>query len=150
MKIKIISPTETQTILGDKITISFIVSDFAVGEDGYLYLWFDNPIHEASTAAKITGNFDYTLADISPGPHKLTLEAVRPNHLSFNPPVKQSVSFTTLLPQITTPTLSPAPSKIFLLTDLINWQYVLLVSAVLIIIIGLTIKAKWGKPKIWE
>ena len=112
MKIKIVSPAEGQTILGDKATISFISGDFTIGQDGYLFLWFDNPVEEASTAAKITGNFDYTLSDVPAGVHRLTLEAVRPNQRSFNPPIKQTVTFTTKLPQVPTAPVSPVPFNV--------------------------------------
>lgn len=146
-QIKIVLPAQRQTILGDKITISFIVSDFNVGADGYLNLWLDDPREEVSTAAKITGQFDYTLSSLPPGKHKITLEAVKSNNLSFRPPVKQTVYFTTSLPQI--PSVTPlAPVKSVF--NFINWQYFMVIFGVIIVSIGLIIKATFGKPKMWE
>lgn len=136
--------------MGDKVTVSYVISDFTVGQDGYLFLWLDNPLQDASTAARIASQFDYTLADLSPGIHKLTLEAVQKNNSVFNPPVKQSVSFTSQLPEIPTNNISSAPANIVSFADSINWQYVLLVIAVLIIIIGLIVKIKWGRAKFWQ
>lgn len=147
-QIKIVSPTDGQQILGDKATVSFIAGDFTVGADGYINLWLDNPIEEASTAARITSQFDYTLSDLTLGIHKLTLEAVKTNKLSFNPPVKQTVFFTTAQAQIPTSTLSPTPFDIVSLANSINWQYVSILSALIIITVGILIKSKWGKPKI--
>lgn len=149
VQIKFISPTEGQTILGDKITISFIVSDFAVGQDGYLNLWLDNPSEEASTAAKIVSSFDYTLSDLSPGAHKLTLEAVSSNKPLFNPPIRQTVTFTTTLPQIPTIASSPTPFSILAFVNF-NWQYFLVITALGITIIGIAVKSTLGKPKIWK
>jgi len=149
-QIKIISPTDNQTILGDKITISFIVGDFSVGQDGYLNLWLDNPKEEASTAAKITSQFDYNLMDLPMGLHKMTLEAVKSNNISFSPKVKQSVSFTTVLPQVPTITLSPTPNNMPSLGNLYNWQHILLLTALVIIVVGCIIKFIWGRSQIWE
>lgn len=149
-QIKIVSPSQGQQVLGDKVTVSFIAGDFTVGQDGYLHLWLDNPIEEASTAAQITGQFDYTLSDLSPGPHKLTMEAVKANKVSFNPPVKQTVSFTTSLAYVPTITPSPTPFNILSLTNSINWQYAMLVAAVIIVALGVILKSTFGKPKIWK
>lgn len=149
-QIRIVSPTEGQTILGDKVTISFIVSDFSVGQDGYLHLWLDNPEEEASTAAKISSQFDYTLAGMSAGAHKLTLEAVKLNMRSFYPPVKQTVSFNTKPAQIPTITLSPTPLSMLAFVSSLNWQYILIITSILIITFGLVLKSTFGKPKIWQ
>ncbi len=149
-QIKIVLPSEGQTILGDKITVSFIAGDFNVGADGYLNLWLDNPVEEVSTAAKITGQFDYTLSSVPAGPHRLTLEAIGSNHLSFHPPVKQTVFFSTMLPQVPSTNPTSVPFTASSLVSFINWQYVLLIAAVAIIIAGLLVKSLWGKPKTWE
>lgn len=152
MDLKIISPSSGQAILGDKATISFIISDFTVGQDGYIRLWLDNPIEEATNASKITSSFDYTLSGLPEGLHKLTLEAVKTNNLSFSPKVKQTVSFTTILPLTQTAAISPAspPPNTLLGLNSQSWQYVLTFGAILMMVIGLIIKMKWGKPKIWQ
>lgn len=149
-QLKIISPTDNQTILGDKITISFIVSDFNIGQDGYINLWLDNPIQEASNAAKITSQFDYTLSDLPSGSHKLTLEVIKSNHLSFKPKVNQSVSFTSILPQVSTITAIQKSRDSTSSLSYLNWQQILLIASVVIIAVGLIIKYIWGRPQIWR
>lgn len=149
-QIKIISPTDNQTILGDKVTISFIVGDLEVGREGHLHLWFDNPREEISTAAKIYSSFDHELTDVPPGNHLLTLELVRPDHKSFKPPLKQNINFTTILPQTTTPTLSPTPKQITSFINQIDWQMIALVIGIIIIFFGVLIKNIWGRPQIWQ
>lgn len=152
MDLKIISPSHNQTILGDKVTVSFIISDFTVGQDGYIRLWLDNPIEEATNASKISSSFNYTLSGLPEGLHKLTLEAVKTNNLSFSPKVKQTVLFTTILPLTQTAAISPIspPPNTFLGINFYNWQYELAIGAFLMIAIGVIIKTKWGRPKIWQ
>lgn len=148
--IKIVSPTGGQTVLGDKVTLSFIISDFSVGQDGYLNLWLDNPIREASTAAKIASQYDHTLSDLPAGSHTLNLEAIKSDHTSFNPPVVQSVSFVINLPQKNTETLSPVSHSNSSFSGIASWQYLILVIAVIITLVGFVIKYTYGKPKIWQ
>lgn len=148
MSFIIVSPTNNQTILGEKVTISFIVGDLEVGREVHLHLWFDNPREEASTAAKIYSSFDHELSDIPAGNHLLTLELVKPDHNSFKPPVKQTINFKTFLPQTTTPTLSPAPKQITSFINQIHWQMIAILTGVAIIILGIAIKNIWGKAKI--
>lgn len=145
-QLKIVSPTNGQTILGDKATISFIISDFTVGQDGYLRLWLDDPRQEASQSSKITGNFDYTLSDLTEGAHMITLEAVGGNNISFIPKVKQTVTFNTTLPQIPTPTPSPTPFNLSSYATSINWQYILIFIALTVTLAGTIVKLIWGRP----
>lgn len=148
-EIKIVSPSEGQQVLGDKVTVSFIAGDFAFGADGFINLWLDNPIEEASTAAKITSQFDYILSDLPAGSHKLTLEAVTRNNLPFSPPVKQTVTFTTIPSFIPTFTPSPTPFSVLSFMNS-NWQYFLITTALAMTIIGIVLNSTFGKPKIWK
>ncbi len=141
-QIKIISPVENQTILGDKVTISFIVGNLEVGREGHLHIWLDNPILTASTAGEITSNFNYLLTDVSAGNHKLTLEVVKPDHRSFSPVVSSSIYFTSVLPETPTTTPTPRPQNIISPVSFINWQQILLIAAVVSIAIGCFIKVK--------
>ncbi|MBI3380246.1 hypothetical protein HY029_05825, partial [Candidatus Gottesmanbacteria bacterium] len=104
----------------------------------------------ASSASKITGSFDYTLSDLPSGRHKLTLEEIKSNHLSFSPPVKQTVFFTTILPQTPTPTPSPTPFNFLTIVSFINWQQILIFISLSIIVLGVAVKFTFGKPKNWE
>ena len=149
-QIKIISPTDNQTILGDKVTISFIVGDLEVGREGHLHLWLDNPIQEASTAAEITSNLNYSLTDMSSGYHNLAIEVVKPDHLSYHPVTKQTVSFITSLPEILTVTSVPESQNILPSGNLFSWQNILLITSTVIISAGLIIKYIWGRPQIWR
>lgn len=150
MEIKIIAPTEGQTILGDKVTISFIVSDFYPGQDGFINLWLDNPIEEVTTAARISSSFNHILSDLPQGLHKLSMEAVGKNNLSFSPKVKQTVSFATILPQNPTVTILPSVQNKHPLEYSNYLQFVLLTVALFIAISGIILKLTFGKPKIWE
>ena len=92
--LKIVSPTDNQTILGSEITVSFILGNVIFGKEAHLHLWLDNTNQTATTATEITSHLAYILSNLSPGSHTLTLEAVKPNHSTFIPPVKQSSHFT--------------------------------------------------------
>lgn len=105
-QLKIITPVNNQTVLGDQVTVSFIVGDLEIGREGHLHLWFDDDPEKATPAAYIETHFDYTLSGLPHGGHKLSLEVVKPNHQSFTPKVLQEVVFqtqyaTTALPSAT-------------------------------------------------
>ena len=113
--LRISAPSENQTVLGKDITISFVVGNLIMGAEGHIHLWLDNPGETASTAAIITTHFDYILENVSPGAHTLTLELVKPDHASFSPGVKETVRFTSILPQAVsspTPLSLPHSSKV--------------------------------------
>lgn len=135
--LKIVSPEEEQTILGDKVTISFIVGNINVGPDGHLHLWFDSPIEEATIATEITNQFDHTLSEIPPGPHKLTLEVVKPNNTSYNPQIKQSVHFTTKLPQSSSLLETPRQKNLLSFFSEVSWQVCTTILGILLLVIGI-------------
>lgn len=137
--LKIISPTDRQTILGNKITVSFVVGNLIVGNEGHLHLWFDNPIHEASNATEITTHFDYVLEGVSPGVHTMTLEVVKPDHTSFNPAVSETTYFTTQLPQNAK---SSGQIKSQNIVPEFIWPVLGIIFGILIIIIGFIIKKR--------
>ena len=131
--LRISAPSENQTVLGKDITISFVVGNLIMGAEGHIHLWLDNPGETASTAAIITTHFDYILENVSPGAHTLTLELVKPDHASFSPGVKETVRFTSILPQA----LSSSPTPSFLSPLLrIDEKVILGLLAIGIIIIG--------------
>lgn len=108
--VRISAPGENQTVLGKDITISFLVGNLTIGREGHIHLWLDNPVQTATTAAIINTHFDYVLENVSPGSHSLTLELVKPNHASFIPIVKETVHFTSTLPQaVSSPTSQSLP-----------------------------------------
>lgn len=138
--LKIVSPTDGQTILGDKITVSFVVGNLIVGSEGHLHLWFDNPLHEVSNATEITTHFDYVLEGVSPGVHTLNLEVVKPDHTSFNPAISETTRFNTQLSQTTTPSEFDKPQNNLLLENI--WPALGAVLGLFIIIIGFIIKKR--------
>ena len=138
--LKIISPTDGQTVLGDKITISFVVGNLIVGSEGHLHLWLDNPIHEASNATEITTHFDYVIEGVSAGIHTITLEVVKPDHTSYDPAVAKTTYFTTQLPQNSTTVELEKPQNNLLIENI--WPALGIISGILIIIIGFRIKKR--------
>lgn len=146
-QLKIVSPTENQIILGDKVTISFIVGKLSIGREGLLHLWLDQDIETATSATLLQTHFDHILENLPPGKHKLTLEVVKPNHQSFNPPVRQTVAFKTDLPVIPSPILTPQKKderNIYIF----DFNITGLLLSVIIIILGIFIGYKWGKKDI--
>lgn len=142
--IKIISPVADQTVLGRDVTLSF-VAHLIIPAEGYLLFWLDNPLQTASTAGRLMTHHDYLLKNLSPAAHSLTLEAVRPDGKSFDPPVKDTVRFKTVLSSAITP--SPLPRKSASgLFSFINVQSLSIIAAVLLILIGLIVWSKWSRP----
>ena len=140
--LRISAPGENQTVLGKDITISFVVGNLTIGTEGHIHLWLDNPIQTASTAAYITTHFDYVLENVSPGPDRLTLELVKPNHASFIPIVKETVYFTSTLPQaVSSPALLPLP-----LLEEVDGKIILGGIAIGIIITGFFLFSLTRKP----
>ena len=110
-QLMITSPQEGQTVqpiagLGPVAIVQFSTQDFKVdslakhsGTDhkmgkmmnaGHIHVTVDDNswywVHSNSDPVVIAG--------LKPGPHKVTLELVGSDHMSMNPPVKQTVSFT--------------------------------------------------------
>lgn len=112
-QLKIVSPSDHQTVMGDKITVSFIVGNLRVGKEGHLHLYLDTDNETATEGyTEIQTHFDYQINGISRGDHKLTLEVVKPDHTSFSPGVIETVTFQTELPQNTETSSSINPSPL--------------------------------------
>lgn len=141
-RLKIVSPSENQTILGDEVTISFIVSEINIGPEGHLLLWFDSSIEEATTAAVISNQFDHTLSEIFPGSHKLTLELVKSDETSYTPQIKKTIHFTTKLPQNSSPTEIPKQKDLLSFFSEINWQFCITILGISILTIGIVIRLR--------
>lgn len=111
----IISPREAEQIFGEVVKVSFLTTHFiftnstlrinnAIGE-GHLLAWIDDENHVRSTAKKINKATDFTIENVPPGPHILTLELVNNDESPLDPPVSQAVHFVTLKKQVI-PTLA--------------------------------------------
>lgn len=135
-QLKIVSPANNQTILGDKITVSFIVGDLEVGREGHLDLWLDADPKLATPSAHLETHYDYVLSQLPQGRHNLTLEVVKPDHQPFIPKVLQTVNFQTRLSS------TPAPSAIqkpFLTDFLFDKTFIGLGLGMIIIFAGIFI-----------
>lgn len=109
----VITPSEGQTIYGDKVPILLSVENFEIvdyaqyptlsADLGHVHLWLDDASSTRESAAKVTDdNFTYT--DVAYGSHTLKAELVNNNHISLNPPVVTTINFKSA------PTISPSPA----------------------------------------
>lgn len=136
-QLKIITPSENQTVLGTQVTVSFIVGDLEIGREGHLHLWLDDDPENASSSAHLETHFDYILSGLNPGEHKLSLEVVKPDHQSFSPKILQKTTFQTQL--LFTASPLPAIQKSEIAAFLFDKTFIGLVLGVLIITAGFLI-----------
>ena len=105
----VITPSENQTIYGDKVPILLSAENFEIVDyqqnstnargQGHVHLWLDDANPTRDSAAKVTDdNFPYS--DVSYGSHTLKAELVNNNHTSLTPPVttQPQLSLLYLLP----------------------------------------------------
>ena len=100
----VLTPSEGQTIYGDKVpvlldTLNFEIVDFAnntkaVTGQGHVHLWLDDEQMTAQSAAKAIVD-TFTFSDVPAGDHKLRAELVNNDHTSLKPPVAKEISFKT-------------------------------------------------------
>ena len=100
----VLTPSEGQTIYGDKVPVlldaqNFEIVDFAnntktVSGQGHVHLWLDDEQMTAQSAAKAIED-TFTFSDVPAGDHKLKAELVNNDHSSLKPPVVVEVNFTT-------------------------------------------------------
>lgn len=103
----IVTPKASETINTDQVTLrvaapNFKFVDFKTNpwnayRQGHMHIWLDDKNPKASTAIKATSNV-YTLTNLKPGPHTLTVELVNNNHSSLSPRVITSTTFTSSAP----------------------------------------------------
>ncbi len=101
-QLKIITPSDGQTIYGDKIPIlisidNFQLTDFKtnlkpVAGQGHIHLWLDDSNPTANTAVKLIED-NYTYSNVANGNHTLHAELVNNDHTSLNPPQTTTVQF---------------------------------------------------------
>jgi len=110
----VLTPSERQTIYGDKVPVlldaqNFEIVDFAnntkaVSGQGHVHLWLDDEQMTAQSAAKAIED-TFTFSDVPAGDHKLRVELVANDHSSLKPPVAKEISFKTA------PVSSAVPSE---------------------------------------
>ena len=99
--LEVLTPSEGQTIYGDKVPVlldaqNFEIVDFAnntkaVTGQGHIHLWLgDEQITPQSAAKAIEDTF--TFSDVPAGDHKLRAELVNNDHTSLKPPVVVEVT----------------------------------------------------------
>lgn len=101
-KLKVITPSEGQTIYGNKIPVLVSVENFEIVDyqlspspapgQGHIHLWLDDNNPTPQSAVKATSD-DYTFPDVTPGEHSLRAELVTNNHQSLKPPQVVTAKF---------------------------------------------------------
>ncbi len=100
--LKAITPSEGQTIYGQKVPVLMAVENFtivdyqieksAVPGKGHIHLWLDDPNPTRESAVKLTTD-EFTFSDVPYGEHTLRAELVGSTHQSLNPPVTTIIKF---------------------------------------------------------
>lgn len=120
--ISIVSPQSNQVITGDQVTLRVAVPEFrlvdfrsyprsAAGQ-GHLHIWIDQKDFTKASAIKTASNI-YTLPNLKPGKHAVTVELVNNDHSSLNPRVISTTAFSTVSPKSNT---QSSPVILLLLT----------------------------------
>ena len=101
--LEVVTPSEGQTIYGNKVPILFSVENFQLVDyqtnklsqagQGHIHLWLDDSSPTPESAVKLTSD-EFTFSDVAYGNHTLRAELVNNNHTPLNPPVAVTVSFT--------------------------------------------------------
>lgn len=101
-QLKIITPSDGQTIYGDKIPVLFGVDNFQLTDfqknptaapgQGHIHLWLDDTNQTPETAVKVIDD-NYTYSNVTYGDHTLHAELVNNDHTPLNPPQATTVQF---------------------------------------------------------
>ena len=100
--LRVVTPSEGQTIYSDKVPILLSVENFQLVDyqtnqlqqvgQGHIHLWLDEANPTRESAVKLIKD-DFTFSDVAYGDHNLRAELINNNHTSLNPPVVVTVSF---------------------------------------------------------
>ena len=147
--LKIVTPSEGQTIYGNRIPILISVENFEVVDylkypqaasgQGHIHVWLDE-INPAAQTARQVASDTTTYTDVPYGSHTLVAELVNNNHTSLTPPVKTTVNFKSA------PASSPAPAAPVSGFDK-NTALVILVVVALVIIAAWWYTKEEEEPK---
>lgn len=137
-----ITPSESQTIYGDKVPILLSVENFEIVDYaqyptlsaglGHVHLWLDEASPTRESAAKVTDD-NFTYSDVAYGSHILKAELVNNNHTSLTPPVATTINFKTA------PAIAPSPAA----TSGFDKNTAL----VILVVVALVIVAAWWYTK---
>lgn len=138
----VITPSERQTIYGNKVPILLSVENFQIVDYaqystnatglGHVHLWLDEISPTLESAAKVTDD-NFTYSDVAYGSHTLKAELVNNNHTSLTPPVATTINFKTA------PTIVPSPAA----TSGFDKNTAL----VILVVVALVIVAAWWYTK---
>ena len=101
-QLQIVTPSEGQTIYGNRVPILFSVQNFTIVEkpttataannQGYILIWLDDKNAAPETATKVTAD-SFTYSDVAYGDHTLKAELVTANNKPLSPPQEVTVNF---------------------------------------------------------
>lgn len=101
--LKVVTPSEGQTIYGNKVPILFSVENFQLVDfqinklvqpgQGHIHLWLDDTNPTPESAVKLVSD-EFTFSDVAYGNHTLRAELINNNHSPLAPPVVVTVNFT--------------------------------------------------------
>ena len=101
--LEIITPSEDQTIYGNKVPILFNVENFEIVDyqqnttpaagQGHIHLWLDDEDPTPVSANKVIED-TFTFSDVLYGSHTLMAELVGNTHQSLTPSQKMTINFT--------------------------------------------------------
>ena len=101
--LKVVTPSEGQTIYGNKVPILLLVENFQLVDyqtnklpqagQGHIHLWLDDTSPTPESAVKLASD-EFTFSDVAYSNHTLRAELVNNNHTSFAPPVVVVENFT--------------------------------------------------------
>lgn len=102
VKFEVITPSEGQTIYGDKIPVLFSAENFEIVDyaqnsqpkagQGHVHIWLDDQNPTAQDATKVTTD-TYTFSNVAYGDHTLKAELVTNDHKSMSPPQVVTTKF---------------------------------------------------------
>ena len=100
--LKVVTPSEGQTIYGNKVPILFSVENFQLVDyqinklpqagQGHIHLWLDDTSPTPESAVKLASD-EFTFSDVTYGNHTLRAELVNNNHTSLTPPQVVTANF---------------------------------------------------------
>lgn len=137
-QLQVITPSDGQTIYGNRVPILFSVQNFTIVESpnnipvqnnkGYILIWLDDKNAAADTATKVMAD-SFTYSDVAYGDHTLKAELVTTDNKLVSPPQDVTVNFKNA------PITSPTPAA----TEGFDKNTTL----VILIVVALVIVAAW-------
>lgn len=101
-QLQIVTPSEGQTIYGNRVPILFAIQNFTIVEkpatstvannQGYVLIWLDDKNPTADSATKVTTD-SFTYSDVAYGDHTLKAQLVTTDNKPLKPPQEVTVNF---------------------------------------------------------